>query len=317
MRVENTRTSLPSQFIHRAAFYASHDELLAVAVPVVEDALRRDIPVALIASSPTEARLRQVLNGASGLIHLPPPEPLLRGSGQAVVTQRARELRELTDWAGPISVISEHHQYRPGINATAWVEADAAMNVALSTLPISMTCLYPTGLGPQADALRWNHAYLVDRDGTVRENTDCRSPVDVLAMHPVSAPVSLGKPHKEMTFSPWQLIDLRTMVTEATVTAGLGTDRADDFVLAVNEAASNAVEHGYGIGLLQLWQQDDQLICEVHDTGSLDEPLPGLRPPHPSSLRGRGMWIARQLCDLLHVWTDSYGTHVRLHATRD
>jgi hypothetical protein len=28
------------------------------------------------------------------------------------------------------------------------------------------------------------------------------------------------------------------------------------------------------------------------------------------------MWIARQLCDLLHVWTDARGTHVRLQTSR-
>jgi hypothetical protein len=37
-----------------------------------------------------------------------------------------------------------------------------------------------------------------------------------------------------------------------------------------------------------------------------------LRPPHPNDPRGRGLWIARQLCELLHVWSDGRGTHVRL-----
>ncbi|MDQ2707840.1 MAG: ATP-binding protein [Actinomycetota bacterium] len=76
--------------------------------------------------------------------------------------------------------------------------------------------------------------------------------------------------------------------------------------------AGNAIEHGSGTGLLQLWLRSELLICEVHDAGVLGEPLPGLRSPRPADARGRGMWIARQLCDLLHVWTDHTGTHVRL-----
>jgi hypothetical protein len=52
----------------------------------------------------------------------------------------------------------------------------------------------------------------------------------------------------------------------------------------------------------------------VHDAGTLDDPLPGLRAPHPAEPRGRGLWIARQLCDLLHVWRDAAGTHVRVRA---
>ena len=57
-----------------------------------------------------------------------------------------------------------------------------------------------------------------------------------------------------------------------------------------------------------------ELVCEVHDGGRLVDPLPGLRAPHPSDPRGRGLWIARQLCDLLHVWGDDAGTHVRIRA---
>lgn len=313
MKVQNTRTALPDRFAHRAGFYSSRDEVIALATPIVAEALRQDMPVGLIVSDETERRLRQALDSSIGLIHLPPPEPALRASGQGVVTQRARELRELTDWAGPITVITEHHRDGVGVDASAWVEADAAMNVALAALPVTMTCLYPVELGSRAlDAVRWNHPNLVDSGGVVRENLDARSPSEVLVMHPIAAPADLGRPDREMTFSPWQLIDLRTAVTEATETVGLPYDRAQDFVLAVNEVASNAVEHGHGIGRLRIWRRIDGLICEVHDTGSLGEPLPGLRPPHPNSPRGRGVWIARQLCDLLHVWTDPAGTHVRL-----
>ena len=51
-------------------------------------------------------------------------------------------------------------------------------------------------------------------------------------------------------------------------------------------------------------------FCEVHDRGSLADPLPGLQAPHPSHPKGRGLWIARQLCDMLHIWSDADGTHV-------
>ena len=67
------------------------------------------------------------------------------------------------------------------------------------------------------------------------------------------------------------------------------------------------------------WVQDEQemrrygeLVCEVQDSGAIALPLIGLAPPHPSQARGRGTWIARQLCDSLHVWRAPDGTHVRL-----
>jgi anti-sigma regulatory factor (Ser/Thr protein kinase) len=319
VRFANTRTALPKRFVHRAAYYRSSDHLIEVAKPLAQDALGAGTPVALIASPVTHERLREVLgHGSAGLIPLPPPDPALRASGQAAVAQQARELAELTDWAGPVVVLAEHHPYRPGIAPSAWVEADAATNIALATLPITLTCLYPTDLALEtvSAAIRLNHPELLDEDGTVRSNPDARPPAEVLSRYPVEALNQFGPPTQEMIFTPWQLIDLRAAIAGETQAISLPTERADDFVLAVNEVASNAVEHGCGVGVLRIWRQPDRVICEVSDSGLLREPLPGMRPPHPSSARGRGMWLARQMCDLLHVWTDERGTHVRLQAVR-
>jgi anti-sigma regulatory factor (Ser/Thr protein kinase) len=318
VRFENTRTALPKRFVHRAAYYRSAAHLVEVARPLVEAALDEGTPVAMIASEVTQRRMRETLGASAGLIHLPPPDPALRGSGQAAVARQARELRELTDWAGPVVVLVEHHPYQPGIEPSAWVEADAATNLALATLPITMTCLYPAdlALGPVSAAVRLNHPELLDPDGTVRANPDARSPSEVLARYPVEALNQFGPPTRELIFTPWQLIDVRTAIAEEARAISLPAQQAEDFVLAVNEVASNAVEHGRGVGMLRVWRAPDRVICEVSDTGALREPLPGLHPPHPSSPRGRGMWLARQMCDLLHVWTDGRGTHVRLHAVR-
>jgi anti-sigma regulatory factor (Ser/Thr protein kinase) len=318
VRFENTRTALPVRFVHRAAYYRSPEHLLKVALPVVEQALSDGVPVALLASTLTLRGLRETLGASAGLIELTPAAPALRGSGQAAVAERARELREITDWAGPVAVLVEHHPYREGIDPAAWVEAGAAANVALAALPITMTCLYPTDVAVEtvSAAVRMNHGELLHDDGTVRPNPDARPPSEVLARYPVEPLTQYGAPTRELIFTPWQLIDLRAAIAQETKEIGLPIEQAEDFVLAVNEVASNAVEHGCGVGVLRLWRQPDRVICKVTDSGLLRDPLPGLHPPHPSSPRGRGMWLSRQMCDLLHVWTDERGTHVRLQAVR-
>lgn len=312
MKVENTRTALPNRFVHRAAFYSSRDEALALAAPIARQALGRNDPVALISSPEVEAGVRELLDGAPGLICLAGSELTVRSSGQTVVTRRARELRELADWADAVEVIIEHGPGYSDLDRSAWIEAEAAFNVALATLPITMTCLYPAEVPAARDAVRCNHAHLVDESGVARENGDVLQPAEVLANFPAPAPAPLGVPNRQLGFTPWQLIELRKAVAEAAGAAGVEASRTEDFVLAVNEVASNAVEHGYGVGELRIWYRAGQLSCEIHDKGLLADPLPGLRPPHPSNARGRGLWIARQLCDLLHVWSDSAGTHVRL-----
>ncbi len=311
MKVHDARTGLPRRFVHRAAAYRGSADLLATALPLVEQARRRGAPVVLLVPAATERLIHEAI-GADGLRRLPDLDPDVVLSGQTVAARRARELRALTDREGPVTVLAQHDP-ASGLDVPTWVEADTAMNIAFASMPVTMTCFYRDLLDPVlATAARHNHPRLLDPDGTARDNPDHRDPAEVLAAYPVPAAPDLGPADRELAFTPWQLTGLRAAVLECGHAAGLGAARVEDFVLAVNEAAGNAVEHGYGTGLLQVWQRADVLICEVHDAGVLTDPLPGLRPPHPAEARGRGMWIARQLCDLLHVWVDQYGTHVRL-----
>jgi hypothetical protein len=37
-------------------------------------------------------------------------------------------------------------------------------------------------------------------------------------------------------------------------------------------------------------------------------------PPPPDGARGRGLWLASELCDVLEMWSDDGGTVIRLHA---
>ena len=124
----------------------------------------------------------------------------------------------------------------------------------------------------------------------------------------------LGAPDERWTFGAWALNEIRASVETAMLAIGFGHDRAEDVVLAVNELATNAVEHGAGDAEICLWTDADGFVVEVHDRGFLRNPLPGLVAPRPAEPRGRGVWIARQLCDSLHVWSDAAGTHVRLRA---
>jgi anti-sigma regulatory factor (Ser/Thr protein kinase) len=97
--------------------------------------------------------------------------------------------------------------------------------------------------------------------------------------------------------------------------AGLDGARTADAVLAVNEIATNAAEHGPGTGRLRLWvdvEPGTPFAAEVADDGRMDVPFPGMTAPPPSGARGRGLWLASELCDVLQVWSDGGGTVVRL-----
>lgn len=315
MRVETTRVATPVRLRHACGVYSSPADLVDQLLPIVAGALRRREPVALAVRPGTERALRERLGSPAGLVALNAGADA-GGSGQTAAARLARELRILTATSGPATAISEHDSALDGIEGRYWTELDAAINLALTELPVDLYCFYPDlPLHSEIlDGALGNHPLLFER-GALHHNPAHRSPRDVLAEMPAAAPLLLGAPDVELAFTAWQLHEVRTAVAELAGQGAFDTTRIEDVVLAVNEIATNAVEHGSGEARLALWLTSCGIIAEVHDRGeSLAEPLPGMRAPHPSDPRGRGVWIARQLCDVLHVWRDHSGTHVRMQA---
>ncbi|WP_300015689.1 ATP-binding protein [Pseudonocardia sp.] len=320
----------PAPFQHAAGFHASPTHLLGQLVPLARGALDRGDRVALALAPDTADALRHAVDG--DLVDLAPPAEIDGGSGQTVALRRARELRTLTA-TGPVTVLAEHLPDLDGPDGGFWTELDAAVNVTLAELPVHLTCFFPEMPLHQAvlDGARGNHPQLLV-DGRLLHNPEHRPPRAVLAGHPAASPALLGAPDLRLPFHSWQLQDVRRAVRALAGAAGFTEDRTEDVVLAVNEIATNAVEHGTGDpgavedvavprtgsaprpAELHVWATPAGLTCEVHDGGTLRDPLPGLHAPHPSDPRGRGLWIARQICDLLHVWADAEGTHVRVRA---
>ncbi|HZG91250.1 MAG TPA: ATP-binding protein [Pseudonocardia sp.] len=317
MRVENTRRDRSLRLQHVAAFFRSPADLRGQLLPMVVSALRSGSAVATAVTPATEGAIHDELGSPPGLVVLSQPDGRDAGSGQTLAGRRARELRSLTAATGrPVTMISEHAPRLDGADGTFWTELDAAFNIALAELPVTLTCFFPElPLHREVlDGARRNHPLLLV-GGEHRHNPHHLGPRAVLAEQPAPAPALLGPPEVRLSFGAWQLHEVRNAVEEALLAAAVPHERAEDVVLAVNEVATNAVEHGDAKAELSIWIGADGVTCEVTDAGSLRDPLPGLQAPHSSNPRGRGVWIARQLCDWLHVWTDGTGTHVRMRAS--
>jgi anti-sigma regulatory factor (Ser/Thr protein kinase) len=322
MRIETTRSANAVRLEHSAGFHSSATDLLDQLVPLVQQALERDEPLATALQPATERALADRLDGAltseDRIVRLRQPNDGPAGaSAQTLAARWALELRALSVAKGrPVTVLSEHVAALDGADGRFWTELDAALNVALADLPVRITCFYPElPLHLEIlDGARRNHPLLL-ADGELRHNPGHHDPRAVLAARPAAQPPLLGPPDVRLSFSAWQLHDVRVAVERALSGRGYERERVEDIVLAVNELATNAVEHGTPEAQLLLWTGQAGLLCEIDDGGTLRDPLPGLQAPHPAEPRGRGVWIARQLCDSLHVWTDGRGTHVRVHAT--
>ena len=105
---------------------------------------------------------------------------------------------------------------------------------------------------------------------------------------------------------------IREEVRDLAVRAGFG-ERANDVALALAELLANAIEHGTcPIGVEAWW--DGRLCVEVSDSGAgLDrDAVWRSHPPPPQGDRGRGLWIVRQLMDVVLVESDASGTRVHV-----
>jgi anti-sigma regulatory factor (Ser/Thr protein kinase) len=301
---------------HVGGLFSTHPELVARIAPMVRDGLERGVPVALAVSPRTADALRALLGDLDAVTLLDHPSGPAARSGQTVAVHLAGQLRELAAGAGPVLAITEHQHRLDGPDGRFWVELEAAVPLALTGAPVDLRCFYPGH--PQhhrvLDAAVRNHPALLI-DGVRRANPEHRPAAQVLADIPVSPPPPLpGRPDVRLDLARTSLTEVRSRLDAVLLHLGYARDRAEDVVFAINEIATNAVHHGRAPARLEVWAVPRAVVVEVHDAGLLRDPLPGVRPPAASQRSGWGVWVARQTCEVLHVWRDGAGTHVRLHA---
>jgi anti-sigma regulatory factor (Ser/Thr protein kinase) len=109
-------------------------------------------------------------------------------------------------------------------------------------------------------------------------------------------------PAIEVQFGLADLGGIRHLVHRATLDAGLPEPKAEELVLAVNEITTNAVVHGRPPAVLRLWTSGEEVVCEISDAGpGIEDPLAGQLVPAPDRNAGRGLWLARLLCDAVEI----------------
>ncbi|WP_079052038.1 ATP-binding protein [Streptomyces regalis] len=125
-------------------------------------------------------------------------------------------------------------------------------------------------------------------------------------------------PARQVPFARDQSAAVRAAVAEFARSRAVPENRTRDMVTAVHEVVVNAVRFGGGNGVLHLWSEPDHVICEVTDAGSRARApaFPGHLPPEPRAPRAHGMWVVRQLSDLVTEQFGPEGSAVRMYFRR-
>jgi len=192
------------------------------------------------------------------------------------------------------------------------IRHEALVNLAFPDALGTMMCAYDvTRLTPATISdVRHTHPEHLGADGRI---TAAGGPTAPWQVPPgCDRPLPLPPPSAESLGYETDLAPVRRMVESHARRISLGTERAADLVLAVNEIAANTLGHTSSGGTLRVWHDSAEILCQVQDQGWISDPLAG-RVKRPPDGRGHGLFLVNQVCDLVELRTGQGGTTVRMH----
>jgi anti-sigma regulatory factor (Ser/Thr protein kinase) len=301
---------------HGAAVVATEAELLAVALPFLDEGLRAGDLVVLSCAAETVELIRSALGADAARVESEPRASLL-GSRAPDALEIARRFldRAQESGSGRLRVLAGIDF---GEDPADWREGQRYESVTnrLLTDAVSAMCLYDRRLVPAEllESVAATHPYLVH--GTDwRTNPAFQDPgVYVPSLPLPRASVEDGDPVFDVENAP-TLAALRHQLGAVLAALVPERDQREDLHLGAAEIAANAFRHGVRPVSARVWADGDRVICVISDRGtSYTDPLSGFIPAHGLDLSkgGMGLWLARKLWDHVDVLPTDTGLSVRL-----
>lgn len=299
---------------HSAALYDTDSDLVNRTLPFLRDGLDRREDVVAVVSGRARGVLRDALGSDAAAVRwdVPGANPLHIGPAYEALR---RFLGRLHAAGTPTRLVMEDDGGSGTGRGAARARSDAVTNDAWTDFGIPWLCLYdrtrhrPTTL----EQVERVHPLLLDATGSPVANPHYLDP-DVFVTHrPGPLSVVPGRPMLDLR--PTGINDLpevRRRVVALARRLGLSEQLCRDVELATGEVVTNALVHGAAPYRVRAWTRRGAVTVRVDDAGpGAGLATAGLRPPD-GQLRGRGMWVVRQVTDVVHVGTGPDGTGVEL-----
>jgi anti-sigma regulatory factor (Ser/Thr protein kinase) len=286
-------------------------------VPYVQEGIDRGEPVFVaVGADPLSALGAQVEADAPGVTLVdtrewhPDPSTRLRAFHEYVTSELRRGATAVRLAGEPVWPTGDPDLERE------WQRYESVLNEVLAPFPVTLVCTYDTARLDPAIAMVARRTHPV-AGGTLREISPEFEDPRAFLRH-WRAELSPPPPHATTMPNPTDLAASRRFLLEQSMRAGLGRDRTEDLCVATNEILTNALIHGAGPISLTTWLDVGRVFCQIADEGTgIADPVAGYRPPSASAERGRGLWLARQLVDLIQIAPGrGSGTTVRLRVGR-
>ncbi|MBG0826649.1 sensor histidine kinase [Planomonospora sp. ID67723] len=305
------------KLVHHALIYGSDESFLAATTGFCLDGLTAGDKVLAVTTPVNTGLLRDSLGRDSGAVEFVTAEDWYDAPGRTLAAYN-RYVDEHKVRHRRIRIIGEPvwHGRTPAEEAE-WTRYESVINAAFADSPAWIVCPYDTRVLPErvvADARR-THPNLLAGSAAQISHVYADPAAFTHAADRLPLPPPPAGADAEIRFDA-DLGRMRQQVSARATALGLSAELTGRLLLAVNEVAANAVQHGGGSGRIRIWADHAAVGCDVVDPGRMDTPFPGYLPPDPRAEHGHGLWVVRQLCDLLEIRTGQDGTQVRLHLGR-
>jgi anti-sigma regulatory factor (Ser/Thr protein kinase) len=303
-----------SRSTHQALLHSGDEELLTAAIPFIQEGLAQGDAVNVLATPAQLAAMRQELGTDARHVQFADVESTAIPLGP-LFSALHHLITHLPKTGGGVRVLESRSLTAYSIGwAQEVCRYEAVTNKLLPRSGVQLLCPYDLERLPAQviNGARRSHPELITNGVVMASN----GYIDATALfHEQDDARDLPEPTSVMGVLtlPADTFQVQAFLASYAVKR-LGPERAADFSLAVHEVVTNATVHA-DPATMRVWEQDGNLVCEVNDDGpGLSNPLIGYAPPTLAQTGGRGLWLARQLADLVELHTSSQGTTVRLHA---
>lgn len=302
------------QFVHFALFYDTAGGYADVVTSFLEEGLAVGEPALVAVPCDNLELIRARLGGAGETVRFQDMSVLGRNPSRIIPV-----IRDFTD-AHPGDRTRFVGEPIWAVRSLAEIQEatrhEALINAAFADTPTSILCPYHRDRLDQAvlDDAEVTHPHLLGRDRTgVSPRYAGAAAALAIAEQRLPAPPADAE---ELTFGEGDLPSIRRLIGERAANAGLSGERAEDLTLAVNEVASNTINHANADGTLRIWQDAATFVCEISDGGHIADPLAGRHPITVMNGGGQGLRVVNLVCDLVELHTGPWGTAIRMHMDR-
>jgi anti-sigma regulatory factor (Ser/Thr protein kinase) len=297
-------------FTHLAFFYQTPDVYAARVAAFLRAGLTAGEPVFVLVPAVHSGWLRDALGAEADGVRF--EDMAQAGRNPAWIIPKVREfvdaypgqhVRYVGEPIWPARTLPEQREA---------IRHEALINLAFAETDAAILCPYDTtrlAAGVVADARR-THPVLV------AEGAATPSPTYAGVGHmPPSSQIPLAPPAADAMSLEYttDLSAVRAEVEKQARHTSLPEMRIVDLVLAVSEVAANTIKHARSSGTLDISLDEREIVCTIHDGGTITDPLAGRRRPAADASDGHGLWLVHQVCDLVEMRSDDSGTTIRMH----